>query len=315
MGYAYLVSEILGCLVAAAALGGGIVWWWMNQKQTDWNAELLTARQKFETASLELAAAKKGLSEESKRTAELTSSLSAVAAKHKELEAVAAGKERSLTDWGAKHAALESDLKARTANWVAAQADIDALRHRMASVDANARAKDEALQMRDLEFGKLRGELAVRLANVKGLEVRLGELSSYPAKLSEQEANVAQLTKEMDAAVARLSAEISGQTTRIRSLEEQLREADKERDALSVKSKDRTGEVARLRGQLADAERQAAGLAAASAAEKLALQASIAASKADLAALKTQIGGLQERLKDDQIRSQIILQARENLVS
>ena len=177
MGYAYLVSEILGCIVAAAALGGGIVWWWMNQKQTDWNNQLLTVGQKFETASLELAAAKKGLSEESKRTAELTSSLSAVAAKHKELEAVAAGKERSLTDWGAKHAALESDLKARTANWVAAQADIDALRHRMASVDANARAKDEALQMRDIEFGKLRGELAVRLANVKGLEVRLGELS------------------------------------------------------------------------------------------------------------------------------------------
>ena len=100
MGYAYLVSEILGCLVAAAALGGGIVWWWMNQKQTDWNNQLLTVGQKFETASLELAAAKKGLSEESKRTAELTSSLSAVAAKHKELEAVAAGKEFTIMQDG-----------------------------------------------------------------------------------------------------------------------------------------------------------------------------------------------------------------------
>ncbi len=315
MGYAYLVTEILGCLVAAAALGGGIVWWWMNQRQTDWNSQLLTAKQQFETAASELATAKKGLSEELKKTAELTSTLTAAAAKQKEWESLAAGQERSITDWATKHAALELDLKTRTANWVAAQAETDALRHRMANVDANARAKDEALQSRDIEFGKLRGELAVRLANVKGLEVRLGELSSYPAKLTEQEAKVAQVTKEMEAAVAKSTSEIAEKSARIHSLEEQLREADKERDALSLKSKDRSGEVARLRGQLADAESQTAGLVAASAAEKLALQASIATSKADLAALKTQIGGLQERLKDDGVRYQIILQAREKSMS
>ena len=306
MGYGYLVTEIIVCLLAAAALGGGIIWWLMRQKQTDWETQLQSLRQQLDVSNGQLAATTKNLTAEAKKVSELSAGLAAAATKRSELEAVIAGNEKLLQDWAVKYASLEADLKVRSASLSAAHADTEALRQRLTAVEVNARGKDEALQSRGNEMENLRVQLAVRLANVKGLEVRLGELSTYPEKLKDQEAKVALVTSQLDAAVAKSTAESAAANARLKSLEEQLREADKERDSFSAKSSERAGEIARLRGQLADTEKRMASLTIAPPA---------IANDSLVASLKTQISGLQNRLVDDECRYQAILKAREELIA
>ncbi len=306
MGYGYLVTEIIVCLLAAAALGGGIIWWLMRQKQTDWETQLQSLRQQLDVSSGQLATTTKNLTAEAKKVTELTAGLAAAVTKRSELETAIAGNEKLLQDWAVKYASLEADLKVRSASLSAAHADTEALRQRLTAVEVNVRGKDEALQSRGNEMENLRVQLAVRLANVKGLEVRLGELSTYPDKLKDQEAKVVLVTSQLDAAVTKSTAELAAVNARLKSLEEQLREADKERDSFSAKSSERAGEIARLRGQLADTEKRMASLTIAPPA---------IANDSLVASLKTQVSGLQNRLVDDECRYQAILKAREELIT
>ncbi len=306
MGYGYLITEIIVCLLAAAALGGGIIWWLMRQKQTDWETQLQSLRQQLDVSSGQLAATTKNLTAESKKVSELTAGVAAAATKRSELETAVAGKEKLLQDWAVKYASLEADLKVRSASLTSARTDTEALRQRLTALEVGTRGKDEALQSRGNEMENLRVQLAVRLANVKGLEVRLGELSTYPEKLKDQEAKVVLVTRQLDAAVTKSTAELAAANMRLKSLEEQLREADKERDSFSAKSSERAGEIARLRGQLADTEKRMASLTIAQPAT---------ANDSLLASLKTQISGLQNRLVDDECRYQAILKAREELIA
>ena len=313
MGYGYLVTEIIVCLLAAAALGGGIIWWLMRQKQTDWETQLQSLRQQLDVSSGQLATTTKNLTAEAKKVTELTAGLAASVTKRSELETAVDRKEKLLQDWAAKHASLEADLKVRSVSLSAAHADTEALRQRLTAVEVNARSKDEALQSRGNEMENLRVQLAVRLANVKGLEVRLGELSTYPDKLNDQEAKVVLITRQLEAAVTKSTTELAAANARLKSLEEQLREADKERDSFSAKSSERAGEIARLRGQLADTEKRMASSLSAG-------QATVSAAPTTekdsiVAGLKTQISGLKNRLIDDECRYRAIISAREELIA